>query len=172
MLNPSHNCNLHNSSRPCQIPNPLNEARDQTCILMNASHIHFCCATTGTPWRELYKHKSSHAFQIKECLDHLPLPNACKWKPSPLQGLQVFVSSSGSLTCQISWWAPDSNSLCTLYPPGPCMQWCSFCLRSALIHTHHVTFYSCTTSSRNSSLISSSLISSLSLPHTPTHTQS
>ena len=30
-------------------PYPLIEARDQTCILMDASHIHFCGAMTGAP---------------------------------------------------------------------------------------------------------------------------
>ena len=30
---PSHVCDLHHSSQQCQIPNPLKEARDQTCIL-------------------------------------------------------------------------------------------------------------------------------------------
>ena len=33
----------------CQILNPLINARDQTCILMDTSRIHFCCATTWTP---------------------------------------------------------------------------------------------------------------------------
>ena len=32
-------CNLHHSSWQCQILNPLSEARDQTCILMDASQI-------------------------------------------------------------------------------------------------------------------------------------
>ena len=34
-------CNLHNSSQQCQILNLLNEARDRTCVLMDASQIHF-----------------------------------------------------------------------------------------------------------------------------------
>ena len=34
-------CNLHHSSRQCQILNPLTEAKDQTCILMDTSHVHF-----------------------------------------------------------------------------------------------------------------------------------
>ena len=29
-------CDLHGSSRQCWTLNPLNEARDQTCVLMNA----------------------------------------------------------------------------------------------------------------------------------------
>ena len=28
-----HVCDLHHSSQQCQIPNPLKEPRDQTCIL-------------------------------------------------------------------------------------------------------------------------------------------
>ena len=38
---PSHVCKLHHSSRQCRILNSLSEARDQTCILMDASQIHF-----------------------------------------------------------------------------------------------------------------------------------
>ena len=36
-LDLSHVCNLHHSSGPHWILNPLNEARDQTCILMDTS---------------------------------------------------------------------------------------------------------------------------------------
>ena len=39
-------CDLHHSSH--QIPDPLAKARDQTCIFMDNSQIHFCCATMGT----------------------------------------------------------------------------------------------------------------------------
>ena len=39
-------CDLHHSSRQCRIPDPLSKARDQTCILMDTSRIHFHCATT------------------------------------------------------------------------------------------------------------------------------
>ena len=49
MLDPSHVCDLHHSSRQCWIPDPLGKARDPTCILMNTSQIHFHCAMTGTP---------------------------------------------------------------------------------------------------------------------------
>ena len=38
----SHVCYLHHSSRKRQTLNPLSKARDQTCILMDASQIHFC----------------------------------------------------------------------------------------------------------------------------------
>ena len=33
----------------CEIPDPLIEARDQTCILMDTSQIRFPCTTMGTP---------------------------------------------------------------------------------------------------------------------------
>ena len=41
--------NLHHSSQPCQILNPLNETRDQTHILMDASRVRSHWATAGTP---------------------------------------------------------------------------------------------------------------------------
>ena len=48
-LDPSQVCNLHHSSRPHWILNPLSKARDWICNLMVSSWIHFCCALTGTP---------------------------------------------------------------------------------------------------------------------------
>ena len=49
MQDPSHICDLHHSSLPCQICNPLSEARDRTHNLMVPSRIHFPCTTIGTP---------------------------------------------------------------------------------------------------------------------------
>ena len=45
-------CNLHHSSQQCRMLNPLRGARDGIRILMDASWVRFCWATTGTP--ELY----------------------------------------------------------------------------------------------------------------------
>ena len=45
----SHVCDLYHSSWQCQIPDPLSEARDGNCSLIDTSWIHFRCATTGTP---------------------------------------------------------------------------------------------------------------------------
>ena len=42
-------CDLHHSSRQHRILNPLSDAMDRTCILMDTSWIHLCCAMTGTP---------------------------------------------------------------------------------------------------------------------------
>ena len=47
---PSRICDLHHSSRQCQILDPLSKATDQTCNLMAPSQICFRCATTGTPF--------------------------------------------------------------------------------------------------------------------------
>ena len=49
MPDPSHICDLHHSSWPCWIPDPLSVARDRTCILMDAGRICFRCATMGSP---------------------------------------------------------------------------------------------------------------------------
>ena len=35
-------CNLHHSSRQCGILDSLNEARNQTLILMDTSQTHYC----------------------------------------------------------------------------------------------------------------------------------
>ena len=43
-------CDLHHSSRQCKILNPLSEARNWTCVLMDPSQIRFWCTTTGTPY--------------------------------------------------------------------------------------------------------------------------
>ena len=49
MLNLRRVCDLHHSSRPRRILILLIEARDQTCVLLDASQICFCQATQGTP---------------------------------------------------------------------------------------------------------------------------
>jgi len=46
---PSLVCNLHHISWQRQILNPLSEARDYTCNLMDNSWIHFHSTTTRTP---------------------------------------------------------------------------------------------------------------------------
>ena len=49
MQDPSHVCHLHHSSRQCRIPDSLSKAKDETCIFMDTSWIHFHQSKTGTP---------------------------------------------------------------------------------------------------------------------------
>ena len=49
MEDPSCICDLHHSSQPHRILNPLSETGDGTHILMDTSRVSFCCATMGTP---------------------------------------------------------------------------------------------------------------------------
>ena len=51
---PSPICDLYHSSQQCWILNPPSEARDWTCILMVASRVHYCWATTGTSMPTFY----------------------------------------------------------------------------------------------------------------------
>jgi len=46
---PSHICYLYHNSLQYQILDPLSQARDQTCILMDTSWVHFPGITMGTP---------------------------------------------------------------------------------------------------------------------------
>ena len=34
-------CNLCHNLWQCHIPNPLSEAKDPTCVLMDTSHVHY-----------------------------------------------------------------------------------------------------------------------------------
>lgn len=42
MADPSHICDLHGSLQHHRILNPLSEARDQTCVLMDSSRVCYC----------------------------------------------------------------------------------------------------------------------------------
>ena len=42
-------CNVHHSSQQHWILNPLSEAKDRTCVLVDTSQICFHYITTGTP---------------------------------------------------------------------------------------------------------------------------
>ena len=47
-------CDLHHSSRQCQVLNLLSEARDWTYNLMVSSWICFCCAIMGIPGSTIF----------------------------------------------------------------------------------------------------------------------
>ena len=59
----SHNCDLHHSLWLCWIPNPLSEARDWTCVLMDTSWIHFHYATRETPC----SHSLISSYELHRC---------------------------------------------------------------------------------------------------------
>ena len=69
---PSHICDLHHSSWQHQILNPLSEAMDQTCVLMDTSQIHFRWATTGTPIFRFFKAPHLHLFLLIKAKQILP----------------------------------------------------------------------------------------------------
>ena len=77
---------LHHSSRQRQILNPLSEARDWTCVLMDPSQIHFCCATTGTPDKTDFKTKT-----MKK--DKEGIPTLAQWAPPCLWSTRTQVWS-------------------------------------------------------------------------------
>ena len=63
---PSCICDLHHSSRPHRILNPIIEARDQTRNLMVPSRIRFHWATTGTP--ETFNCYTILSILYEECI--------------------------------------------------------------------------------------------------------
>ena len=52
---PSHIPKLHHSSWPCQVLNPVSEARDQTSILMNTSQVLYQLSHNGNSCMILFK---------------------------------------------------------------------------------------------------------------------
>ena len=54
----SYSCQPTPQPQQCWIFNPLNKARDRTCILMDHSWIHWHCTTVGTPYSYLVLIKS------------------------------------------------------------------------------------------------------------------
>jgi len=112
---PSCVCNLHHSSKQCQILNPLSKARDRTRVLMDTSQIHFCWAMTGTPgfifecgitcsipshlqFRALYMHEVLYDFfqlYLIELLMVLPTHHLVSL-------LQIFAYAHGLTTLKIN----------------------------------------------------------------------
>ena len=65
---PSRICDLRHSSQQHWVLNPLNEARDRTCILRDASRVHHRWATTGILFGAVFlsgdieERQSKHTF--------------------------------------------------------------------------------------------------------------
>ena len=68
---PSHVCNLHHNSQQCLIPDPLSEARDQTCISWIL--VIFVSAAPQLELPKLCYLKLAHMPRIKP--KHLPSTN-------------------------------------------------------------------------------------------------
>ena len=67
---PSHICDLHQGSGQCQILNPLSEARDQFCILMDTSWVPYPrLSHTGTPTQQLLIEHLTKC-QVQLCLGY------------------------------------------------------------------------------------------------------
>ena len=62
---PSHVCDLHQDSWQHRIPDPLSQARVQTCILMDTSQNLLCCTTVGTP-RDVFSLEETCRFSARE----------------------------------------------------------------------------------------------------------
>ena len=59
-------CVTYTTAQAMPDPNPLSEARDRTCILMDTSQICFCCATVGTPYIQFLKIMTNDSSIILE----------------------------------------------------------------------------------------------------------
>ena len=59
MPDSSRICDLHHNSQQRRILNPLSEARNQTCVLLGTSQIHFHCTLMGTSWYQLLHTKQA-----------------------------------------------------------------------------------------------------------------
>ena len=93
---PSCICNLYHNSQQCQILNQLSKAKDQTCILMDASQIHFHWATTGTP--------AFHFF-----MDLSPYVHPWRWYSS------LHFSLAHLINLLSLWYSAGLLSLCVSY---------------------------------------------------------
>jgi len=84
----SHICNLHHSSRQCQILNPLTKAKDQTCNLTVPSRICFCWATMGIPCsfssEQRYRDGAMNLKPGPTCRQTSHQRNMQRWLPDPL----------------------------------------------------------------------------------------
>ena len=102
MWDPSHVCNLYHSSSRHQILNPLSNARDWTCILMDTSQIHFPWAMMGTPslgnqtWT-VFKAEWRVGWQQQRWWKHPSMANCYSSGPHHL------VSGCGSSTAHVAW---------------------------------------------------------------------
>ena len=98
-------CDLHHSSLQRQILNPVSEARDRTCILMDTSQVCYHWTTTGTPivlpLNNRYEINSDRILILKKkqtCIN----PSYSTW---PLEFKKCRTMKQGqNVRCSISIW--------------------------------------------------------------------
>ena len=79
MPDPSRVCGLHHSLWQRRILNPLSEARNQTCLLMDTGQIPFGCATTKTSTLSYFKFLPA-VYESSSCSPSSLTPDAdCFW---------------------------------------------------------------------------------------------
>ena len=121
ILDLSRVCNLHHSSwQGWWILNPLSEAKDQICILMNASQIRFYWAMTGTPIRKFLALVFCSVDRFTCAIFYIPCISDTMWYLSFSDLLHlVWKSLVASMLLQMAlfhsflWLSSISLSICT-----------------------------------------------------------
>ena len=105
-LDPSHICDLYHSLLQCQILNPLSEARDQTCVLLDTSWVLNSLNHSGN-YLELLKvniaREIKRATKSKSCL-----PSTSQ----KLCGYEFVLHNVSSVSWVCSWHLQHLYKLC------------------------------------------------------------
>ena len=127
MQDPSLIC-LHHSSWQCRIPDPLSKARNQICILMDTSQIHYHWAMKGTPNTSFLKTKISSPKPAPLPVCSIIINVTIVTSPGIMLGL-FSISLTKPTTFQVLF-APYPKYLFIITPspfPIPCSRlWLSF----------------------------------------------
>ena len=122
-------CDLHHSSHQCQNLNPVSEARDQICILMDTSLARYCWATTGTSLDAYFQWELTEGKKKKQnVFEYLVFDTPESW---PLEGasavtmaLWLKISSRGhwmplniSNAHSLSFWCDVPQSILLSFLP-------------------------------------------------------
>ena len=116
---PNRVCNPYHSSRQCQILNPLSEARDRTPILMDTSQICFCCATKGTPQKNIFQSLYSDTKK-KDTASSMSEPAGDCRKPTPTARREGPLLKAGPSALPLGFQkkAPSRHCLGSQAPPS------------------------------------------------------
>ena len=99
MQDPSRVCDLHHSSPPHQILDPLSKVRDRTRNLLVPSRIHIHWAMMGAPTCGIFKKQNLKQQTIKKqlCLSGAEVLDGPAWPGAPFhaEGLGTGLSRGG-----------------------------------------------------------------------------